>query len=48
MLTALNRSVGMTPKQTLAEVKKDIDEFVGEAPQFDDLTMLAFEVRTRE
>ncbi len=48
MLTALNRCPDITPKQTLAEVKKDIDEFVGEAPQFDDLTMLAFEVRTRE
>lgn len=48
MLTALNRCPDITPKQTLAEVKKDIDEFVGEAPQFDDLTMLVFEVRTRE
>lgn len=48
MLTALNHCVGMTPKQTLTEVKKEIDEFVGEAAQFDDLTMLAFEVRTQE
>ena len=28
------------PKAFLAKVKEDIDEFVGEAPQFDDITML--------
>lgn len=45
MLEALNHCREMTPDQTLVEVKKEIDEFVGEAAQFDDLTMLSFEVR---
>lgn len=45
MLEALNHCREMTPSQTLAQVKKEIDEFVGEAAQFDDLTMLSFEVR---
>ena len=31
-----------------AEVKKDVDEFVGEAPQFDDITMLAIRYRGEE
>ena len=30
-----------TPETICAEVKKDVDKFVGEAPQFDDITMLA-------
>lgn len=48
MLTALNQCVDMTPKETLNEVKKEIDEFVGKASQFDDLTMLSFEVRIQK
>lgn len=31
------------PKDILAAVRADVDAFVGDAPQFDDLTMLAFE-----
>jgi serine phosphatase RsbU (regulator of sigma subunit) len=31
-----------------AEVKKDVDEFVGEAPQFDDITMLAIRYKGEE
>ncbi len=34
-----------TPKEILIGVKSDIDAFVGEAPQFDDITMLCFEYR---
>ena len=34
-----------TPREILPAVKRDIDEFVGEAPQFDDITMLCLEFR---
>lgn len=40
MLEALNSHLGGTPDALLAEVKAAIDRFVGEAPQFDDITML--------
>ena len=36
-----------SPDQILPAVKKDIDEFVGEAPQFDDITMLCLEFKQR-
>lgn len=47
MLEALNQCTGMAPRETLTEVKKRIDAFVGEAAPFDDLTMLAFEIKER-
>lgn len=40
MLTALNLHLGDTPDVLLPEVKAEVDRFVGEAPQFDDITML--------
>ena len=36
-----------SPDQLLPAVKADIDAFVGEAPQFDDITMLCLEYRSR-
>ena len=42
MLTALNAVKDAEPKELLVNVKQSVDDFVGEAPQFDDLTMLAF------
>lgn len=45
MVEALNQDAGSTPGETLTRVKQDIDQFVGEAPQFDDITMLAIEIR---
>ncbi len=40
----LNRGCeGGSPKQTLERVKEDIDEFVGDNNQFDDITMLCLE-----
>ena len=35
------------PEALLTHVKRDIDAFVGEAPQFDDITMLCMEYRER-
>ena len=37
-----------TVEKICAEVKKDVDEFVGEAPQFDDITMLAIRYKGEE
>ena len=45
MLDALNRNPGAGPEALLRQVKADIDAFVGEAPQFDDITMLALKVK---
>ena len=41
MLAALNRDPDASPQELLGNVRKEIDEFVGEAPQFDDITMLS-------
>ena len=40
MLTALNHHCGEAPNQILPGVRGEIDAFVGDAPQFDDITML--------
>ena len=40
MVDALNRAQTSDPEQLLKAVRKDVDAFVREAPQFDDLTML--------
>lgn len=40
MVEALNRDVDSAPKETVANVKVAVDEFVGDAKRFDDLTML--------
>ena len=43
----LNRVKHGTPHEILPAVKQDIDEFVGEADQFDDITMLCLEYKAR-
>ncbi len=43
LLSALNGNKSASVEDTCKTVKADVDEFVGEAPQFDDITMLAFE-----
>ena len=42
MLTALNKESGAEPNRILENVKQGIDDFVQEAEQFDDITMLCF------
>ena len=42
LLQALNLDPGALPKSMLQNVKDAVDTFVGDAPQFDDLTMLGF------
>ena len=40
MLAALNIEANAEPNELIASVKERIDQFVGAAPQFDDLTMM--------
>ena len=48
MIEALRRAENGTPDEILAEVRKSVDDFVQDAPQFDDLTMLCFEYKGTE
>ena len=41
MLAALNREPDSPPEQLIRNMRSAIDQFVGDMPQFDDLTMLA-------
>ena len=41
----LNESLSLSPETLLQAVKADVDRFVGDAPQFDDITMLCLEYR---
>ena len=41
MLAALNQHAGESPKEVLKGLRSAVDSFVGDNPQFDDLTMLA-------
>ena len=43
MIAALHNGENGTPQDVLRAVKAGVDEFVGKAPQFDDLTMLCLE-----
>lgn len=45
--TILNKVKDGNPHQILPAVKADVDAFVGEAPQFDDITMLCLEYKSR-
>lgn len=45
--SVLQRNAGLLPQELLQVVKADIDSFVGEAPQFDDITMLCLEYKNR-
>lgn len=44
MLEALNAKGDANPMELIEEVKEEIDRFVGEAMQFDDITMLSLQV----
>lgn len=44
----LNRNRGLDPDKLLQKVKEDMDAFVKEMPQFDDITMLALKIQERE
>ena len=40
LINFLNKNTGLSVEETIGEVKIDIDSFVGDAEQFDDITML--------
>ena len=44
MLDALNKAPDSLPQQLLDQVQTSVNEFVGDAPQFDDLTMLSIKL----
>ena len=44
LLSLADKNITKTPQQLIAAVKDDVDVFVGDAPQFDDITMLAVSV----
>ena len=44
MLNALNRNTDKKPEAILNGINEAVNEFVGDAPQFDDLTMLCIEL----
>ena len=44
MLEALNRVSDRSPQKLLQEVRSSVNRFVGDAPQFDDMTMLCLKV----
>lgn len=43
----LTQNADLPPTELLVKIKEDIDAFVGNAPQFDDITMLCLEYRER-
>ncbi|MCH5268938.1 MAG: PP2C family protein-serine/threonine phosphatase [Lachnospiraceae bacterium] len=43
----LAKNTALPPEELLATVKEDVDAFVGEAPQFDDITMLCLEYKAQ-
>ena len=47
LVDSLNKCKASGPEELLPHIKADIDEFVGDAPQFDDITMLAFRYNGR-
>ena len=48
LVEALNKNREQSPSELIRSVHRSIDEFVGEADQFDDLTMLCFRYKGRE
>ena len=48
LLSFMNKNATVDAVTLLPALKSNIDEFVGEAPQFDDITMLLFDYKTKE
>ena len=48
MVEALNRNAASKPEILLEKVRKAVDDYVGDAEQFDDLTMLCMEYKGKE
>ncbi len=48
LLAFMNQNAAVEATTLLPALKANIDEFVGEAPQFDDITMLMFDYKPKE
>lgn len=48
LLSFMNKNASMEATKLLPALKGNIDEFVGEAPQFDDITMLMFDYKPKK
>ena len=48
LLSFMNQNVSMDATKLLPALKANIDEFVGEAPQFDDITMLMLDYKLQK
>ena len=48
LLSFMNQNASMEATKLLPILKANIDEFVGEAPQFDDITMLMFDYKPKK
>ena len=48
LLSFMNQNASMEATKLLPALKANIDEFVGEAPQFDDITMLVFDYKPKK
>ena len=48
LLAFMNANASAEATEILPQLKVDIDEFVGEAPQFDDITMLMFDYKPKK
>ena len=48
LLEFMNRNASVEATELLPALKANIDEFVGEAPQFDDITMLMFDYKHKK
>ena len=48
LLSFMNQNASMQATKLLPALKDNIDEFVGEAPQFDDITMLMFDYKPKK
>ena len=48
LLTFINQNASVEATELLPSLKANVDEFVGEAPQFDDITMLMFDYKQKK
>ena len=48
LLTFMNKNASVEATELLPSLKANIDEFVGEAPQFDDITMLMLDYKPKK
>ena len=48
LVNFMNKNASMEATKLLPALKTNIDEFVGEAPQFDDITMLMFDYKPKK